>query len=114
MSVDELLVDLVGFHDMDAGKQVEIREAIEANANAAGNKRASAASGSTSSSPVKKSKADKSADGAGPVTGDEDEVYALYKGKTIDELKDFLRWNNQVLKGTKVFIHYRNLLYLHN
>ena len=32
---------------------------------------------------------------------DEDEVYMLYKKMSLDELKDHLRWNRQLLKGTK-------------
>jgi hypothetical protein len=31
----------------------------------------------------------------------EREVFVKYKAKTIDELKDFLRWNGQLLSGTK-------------
>lgn len=97
MSVDEFLVDLKGFHDLDSEKQVEIRNAIEANANAAKGKRASAPI--SDGSPAKKSKSESSS-GVQAVEGDE--IFALYKSKNIDELKDILRWNSQVLKGTKV------------
>jgi hypothetical protein len=103
MTVDEFLVDLVGFHDMDAGKQVEIRAAIEANANAnatKGKRPASAASASETESSAKKVKSEK-ASNVGSTEMD-DEVYLLYKAMNIDELKDYLRWNLQVLKGTKV------------
>ena len=36
------------------------------------------------------------------LSAEERSVFEKYKTKTIDELKDFLRWNNQMLSGTKV------------
>ena len=32
----------------------------------------------------------------------EQNVYAKYKAKTLDELNDYMRWNNQHITGTKV------------
>ena len=34
--------------------------------------------------------------------GPELELFDKYKTKTVDELKDYCRWNNQMISGTKV------------
>jgi hypothetical protein len=36
------------------------------------------------------------------MTDEERAVYQKYKPKTVDELKDFMRWNGQQVTGTKV------------
>jgi hypothetical protein len=44
------------------------------------------------------SQADETAD----MTEEEKAIYQKYKPKTVDELKDFMRWNGQQVTGTKV------------
>jgi rubrerythrin len=34
-------------------------------------------------------------------------IYKKYHKKKVDELKDILRWNNQILKGTKEFVLFK-------
>jgi hypothetical protein len=38
------------------------------------------------------------------MTDEEKAIYQKYKPKTVDELKDFMRWNGQQVTGTKVSI----------
>ena len=108
--VDEFLGDLRGFQELDSTQQVSVHEMISSNVGA---KRTQASTDSSSkekspkvkhSSPTKKSTSTSSSSTIDLTNDDnenEDEVYLLYKKMNLDELKDHLRWNNQLLKGTK-------------
>lgn len=99
-SVEEILAVLEGFHDIDADKQLKIHEALTSSAASITGAKRGPSGASKDKSPQKTSS---------PVDS-QDEVYNLYNKMHIDALKDHLRWNNQVLKGTKASSHLFNYL----
>jgi hypothetical protein len=104
VTIEEFISNLSGFHDMDVLKQVEIFDSISKNAVNVGDKRKSESGGATKSKTMKMEQSGSSESN--------DEVFNMYSSFSIDALKDYLRWNGQVLKGTKVDIYHHVYLLL--
>lgn len=91
---------------MDSTHQIQIHEQLS---ETAGTKRKSSSETKVPSDKSKKSSQHSSPSGTKSssssavdlTTGDEDEIYMIYKKMGIDDLKDCLRWNRQLLKGSK-------------
>jgi len=85
---------LEGFMDLDEASRVEVNRCLESQRAVAGAtkgvKREAGSSESSEKSPKKRA-----------VEGASSEIYEMYTKMTLDALKDFLRWNNQLSGGNK-------------
>lgn len=95
-NIDEFFVDLAGYRDLTDENQRQVMQDIERNSEAKKTtaKRKSG-EGADASSPKKKRLS------IDNFPEEEQPYFTKYNAMTVDELKDYMRWNNQPVTGTK-------------
>lgn len=98
-TTEYFIENLEGFTDLNSEDQATVREHFTALA-----EKRSTPSKQASPTPKKKAKVGDShevLDLTVEEVSNEDEVFQMYNKMKLDELKDFMRWNNQMIGGTK-------------
>ena len=99
-SVEYFIENLSGFTDLNAEDRAKIQEHFDALAG-----KRSPPTSKVQASPKKKAKTDGVKDDVVDLTvgndAPQDEIFEIYNKMKIDELKDFMRWNKQMVGGNK-------------